>query len=167
MIDPQGFRLNVGMIILNTQNQVFWAKRVFQDAWQFPQGGIKRGESAQEALFRELHEEVGLSPADVEILGQTKDWLRYRLPRRFIREGHPVCIGQKQRWFLLRMVGPDTHFSFASGVKPEFDDWKWVNYWYPLNQIVSFKREVYRRALLEFAPMLFESKFYNRDSEAL
>lgn len=153
MIDSDGFRPNVGIVIANTQGQVLWARRVGQDAWQFPQGGIQSDEQAEDALFRELHEEVGLSPDDVEILACTRGWLRYRLPQRLVRRGRkPLCIGQKQKWFLLRMLAADEAVQVDACEKPEFDDWRWVSYWYPLGQVVPFKREVYRRAMKELAP---------------
>jgi putative (di)nucleoside polyphosphate hydrolase len=147
----------VGIMLANDRGQLLWARRVGgHDAWQFPQGGISAGESPEQALYRELHEEVGLSRESVEVLGSTRGWLRYRLPRRFIREGQsPLCIGQKQKWFLLRMLGDDTAVQLDLNDKPEFDRWQWVSYWYPLNQIVSFKREVYRRAMKELAPPLW------------
>ena len=153
MIDSDGFRPNVGIVISNDRGQVLWARRVGgRDAWQFPQGGINDGESPEQALYRELHEEVGLSPEAVEILGSTRGWLRYRLPRRFIRKGqNPVCIGQKQKWFLLRLLADDREVQLDLNRKPEFDHWQWVSYWYPLNQVISFKREVYRRAMKELA----------------
>ncbi len=153
MIDSDGFRPNVGIMLANDQGQLLWARRVGgHDAWQFPQGGISAGESPEQALYRELHEEVGLSPDAVEVLGATKGWLRYRLPRRFIREGQkPLCIGQKQKWFLLRLLEADAAVQLHLNDKPEFDHWQWVSYWYPLNQVISFKREVYRRALKELA----------------
>ena len=140
-------------MLANDQGQLLWARRVGgHDAWQFPQGGISAGESPEQALYRELHEEVGLSPAAVELLGATKGWLRYRLPRRFIREGQkPLCIGQKQKWFLLRLLETDAAVQLHLNDKPEFDHWQWVSYWYPLNQVISFKREVYRRAMKELA----------------
>jgi putative (di)nucleoside polyphosphate hydrolase len=140
-------------MLANDQGQLLWARRVGgHDAWQFPQGGISAGESPEEALYRELHEEVGLSPDAVELLGATKGWLRYRLPRRFIREGQkPLCIGQKQKWFLLRLLETDAAVQLHLNDKPEFDHWQWVSYWYPLNQVISFKREVYRRAMKELA----------------
>lgn len=156
MIDAQGFRPNVGIVIANDAGRLLWARRVGgRDAWQFPQGGIQQGEEPEEALFRELEEEVGLAAGDVRILASTRGWLRYRLPRRYQRKGQqPVCVGQKQKWFLLRLLAADEAVSLSHNEKPEFDHWQWVSYWYPLNQVVYFKREVYRRALRELAPPL-------------
>ncbi|WP_372877689.1 RNA pyrophosphohydrolase [Spongiibacter marinus] len=152
MIDSDGFRPNVGIVIANDCGQVLWARRVGQSAWQFPQGGINDGETPEQALYRELYEEVGLRESDVEILACTRGWLRYRLPKRLIRKDNkPLCIGQKQKWFLLRMVGNESDIRFNCGRKPEFDYWQWVSYWYPLGQVVAFKREVYRRAMKELA----------------
>jgi putative (di)nucleoside polyphosphate hydrolase len=153
VIDSDGFRPNVGIVVANDRGQVLWARRVGgRDAWQFPQGGINTGESPEEALYRELHEEVGLSPDSVEVLGATRGWLRYRLPKRFVRKGQqPLCIGQKQKWFLLRMLADDAAVQLDLNHKPEFDQWQWVSYWYPLNQVISFKQEVYRRAMKELA----------------
>lgn len=156
MIDADGYRPNVGIILSHEDGRVFWARRVGQNAWQFPQGGIKRHETVEEALYRELYEEVGLGSADVRVLGLTRGWLRYRLPRNLIRKDeHPVCIGQKQKWFLLQLRGEETDICTTLSRKPEFDGWRWVSYWYPLGQVVSFKREVYRRAMKELAPLVF------------
>ncbi len=153
VIDADGFRPNVGIIIANRQGQLLWARRVGQNAWQFPQGGIKANETPHQALYRELEEEIGLTAADVEMLACTRGWLRYRLPRRMIRtHSRPVCIGQKQKWFLLKIRCQDSRVCVDTTAKPEFDGWRWVSYWYPLGQVVSFKREVYRRALRELAP---------------
>ncbi len=156
MIDADGFRSNVGIILCNEHNQLFWARRTGQDAWQFPQGGIKQHESPLQAMYRELEEEVGLKPEHVEVLGATQRWLRYRLPKRYIRRhSYPLCIGQKQRWFLLRVNCRESDFCLDRYEKPEFDDWRWVKYWYPINEVIYFKRRVYRRALEELAPILF------------
>ena len=150
MIDSEGFRANVGIMIANAKGELLWARRVGQDAWQFPQGGIQEGESAEQALFRELKEEVGLTEKDVEVVACTRGWLRYRLPQRLLRrDAKPLCIGQKQKWFLLRMLADDAEIRFDSDEQPEFDSWQWVSYWYPLGQVIPFKREVYRRALKE------------------
>ena len=153
MIDSEGFRANVGIMLANARGEVLWARRVGQDAWQFPQGGIQQGESPQQALFRELEEEIGLTAKDVEIIASTRGWLRYRLPQRLLRrDSKPLCIGQKQKWFLLKMLSDDSEVRFDKDHKPEFDHWRWVSYWYPLGQVVPFKREVYRRALKALAP---------------
>lgn len=155
MIDADGFRPNVGIILANGAGQVLWARRCGHDAWQFPQGGISDNESPEEAMYRELWEEVGLEQPDVRIIAQTRGWLRYRLPRRFVRQdNNPVCIGQKQKWFLLQMLSGDERVVLNCTQPQEFDGWRWVSYWYPLNQVVAFKREVYRKALMELAPRL-------------
>jgi len=155
VIDSDGFRPNVGIILANSLGQVLWAKRIGQDAWQFPQGGINDDETPEEAMYRELQEEVGLTRDDVEILAVTRGWLRYRLPKRMIRRHSlPVCVGQKQKWFLLRMLKDDDAVCFNHTETPEFDGWRWVSYWYPLGQVVAFKREVYRKAMRELSPKL-------------
>ncbi|MCC5873190.1 MAG: RNA pyrophosphohydrolase [Gammaproteobacteria bacterium] len=156
MIDRDGFRPNVGIILANDHGQVLWARRVGgRDAWQFPQGGIQAEETPEEAMYRELWEEVGLTPEAVKVVACTRGWLRYRLPRRMLRNNTtPKFVGQKQKWFLLRMEAADGAVCVSACDKPEFDFWRWVSYWYPLGQVVSFKRDVYRRALAELAPSL-------------
>ena len=158
MIDTEGFRANVGIIICNKSGQVFWARRYGQHSWQFPQGGIDKGETAEEAMYRELNEEVGLTQKDVKIEAVSRNWLRYRLPKRLVRKGtDPVCIGQKQKWFLLSLTCKESDVDLAATGHPEFDDWRWVSYWYPIRNVVSFKREVYRRMMKEFAPFVMPS----------
>ena len=161
MVDKDGFRANVAIVISNGLGQLFWAKRVGQSAWQFPQGGVDKGESAEETLYRELYEEVGLESSDVKIIQRSKKWLRYHIPTQMQRKhSKPLCIGQKQKWFYLQLTGDASKVRFNAAGTPEFDDWAWVNYWYPINSVVSFKRTVYRSALQEFAPAnaLFEQQ---------
>ena len=165
MIDSNGFRPNVGIIICNKLGQLLWAKRIKQDAWQFPQGGIKEAETTEEALFRELSEEVGLCKDDVRILSQTSEWLKYRLPKPYIRQKKGrTCIGQKQKWFLLGLQTEEGRVDLENTLQPEFDDWCWVNYWYPVNQVVDFKRSVYRKALIELEQSV---KNFVNDNSAL
>ena len=150
-IDKDGFRANVG-IVLAQGTAVFLGGRVGGRGWQFPQGGINRGESAEAALFRELKEEIGLDPGDVDVLGSTRGWLRYRLPRQYVRDR---CIGQKQRWYLLRLTAPESKLRFDATAQPEFERWRWADYWTPVQEVVYFKRRVYVRALHELGPVLF------------
>jgi putative (di)nucleoside polyphosphate hydrolase len=162
MLDKEGYRPNVGIILANQRNEVFWGKRVNQHAWQFPQGGIKAGETPLQAMYRELEEEIGLERMHVRILGRTREWLRYEVPDRFARRrrdsgrdgGRDACEGcayrgQKQIWYLLRMTGRDCDVRLRASGHPEFDAWRWHDYWVPMEAVIDFKREVYRQALLE------------------
>ena len=160
VIDSEGYRQGVGIILANDQRQLFLGKRIGKPAWQFPQGGIKSGETPEEALFRELWEEVGLKEQDVRLLSSTRRWLRYRLPDRLVRRHHePICVGQKQKWFLLQLVNTDDSIDLSATEDPEFDSWNWVSYWYPLARVVSFKRRVYGLAMREFAPIILPELF--------
>ncbi|WP_108652399.1 RNA pyrophosphohydrolase [Dongshaea marina] len=155
MVDGDGYRPNVGIVVCNRKGQVLWARRFGQNSWQFPQGGVDENETAEDAMYRELHEEIGLKKGDVTLLGSTRNWLKYRLPKRLIRwDSKPLCIGQKQKWFLLCLnESNESNIQFGCHGHPEFDDWRWVSYWYPVRHVVSFKREVYRRVMKEFAPL--------------
>jgi len=156
VIDRQGFRSNVGIILCNDAGELFWARRMGENSWQFPQGGIRSDETPEQALFRELEEEVGLTQDHVEIIGRTARWLRYRIPKRFLRHRRPRsrCIGQKQIWFLLRLVSGESNVSLDLSDKPEFDSWRWINYWETVDQVVFFKRSVYFKALEELLPLI-------------
>ncbi|MEM6640594.1 MAG: RNA pyrophosphohydrolase [Pseudomonadota bacterium] len=154
-IDADGYRANVGIIIINEQRQVLWARRVGQRGWQFPQGGIRPGESPEEAMYRELEEEVGLRPGDVDVVAITRDWCRYELPERFVRRHvTPVCIGQKQLWFMLRLTASEARIRMDTNDQPEFDHWEWVAPDVPLKHVIYFKKDVYAQVLSEFRPYL-------------
>jgi len=157
MLDKEGYRPNVGIVLANQRNEVFWGKRVNQHAWQFPQGGIQHGETPLQAMYRELGEEIGLQHAHVRILGRTREWLRYEVPQQWMRGNDRMrnetrggaYRGQKQIWFLLRMVGRDCDVKLRASGHPEFDAWRWHDYWVPLDSVIDFKRDVYRQALTE------------------
>jgi len=188
MLDREGYRPNVGIVLLNARNEVFWGKRVGQHSWQFPQGGIAHGESPEQAMFRELHEEVGLLPEHVQIIGRTRDWLRYDVPEEYLRRQHATRVhraayrGQKQIWFLIRLIGLDTDIQLRATEHPEFDAWRWVPFWIQLDAVIGFKREVYQLALSELArylakgvrmqqlawgtPLDLLQSFYSRDNDS-
>lgn len=155
-LDEDGYRPNVGMVIFNSKSQVLWARRVRQNTWQFPQGGVNDNETEEEAMYRELYEELGLSQNDVYIAQTSRRYLRYRVPKRMLDDYKDRNYqGQKQKWFLLGLTGDDCLervLKFNNGKHPEFDRCSWVSYWYPLRHVVAFKQEVYRKTLVEFAP---------------
>jgi len=154
-----GYRPNVGIIICNAEGQVFWARRINRDGWQFPQGGVSRNESLTEAMYRELREETGLDQRQVRLVAHTKDWLHYDLPGRFLRpqrnrynRNKVKFKGQKQVWFLLELLEDDSVVDLTSGLEaPEFDSWRWVEAEFALDNIVEFKRGVYEQALNELS----------------
>ena len=155
VIDRAGYRLNVGIVLVNESGRVFWGRRSGHDAWQFPQGGVAAGETAMQAMFRELHEEIGLEKTDVDVLGSTKRWLKYRLPKQYLRHGsEPLVIGQKQKWFLLKLVSNEQKVRLDLSDSPEFDSWRWIDFHEPEQQVIFFKRQVYTQALKELEPLL-------------
>ena len=155
-IDDEGFRANVGIILANEDGRLLLGGRAGAKGWQFPQGGMLKGEDVEAAMFRELEEEVGLRDSDVDILGVTRDWLRYRLPPKFVRRhSKPLCIGQKQRWFILRLTTSADKLRFDCSERPEFDRARWVDFWRPVNEVIYFKRRVYARALHELGPAVY------------
>ena len=155
VIDRAGYRLNVGIVLVNGSNRVFWGKRHGHDAWQFPQGGLNVGESAHEAMLRELREETGLERDDIEVLGVTKRWLKYKLPKQYLRHNSsPLVIGQKQKWFLLRLLASDQKIRLDLSDSPEFDSWRWVDYHEPEQHVIFFKKQVYVESLHELESFL-------------
>jgi putative (di)nucleoside polyphosphate hydrolase len=154
-IDAAGFRTNVGIVLMQRE-EVFLGRRTGGRGWQFPQGGVRVGETLEAALYRELDEEIGVPADAVQLIGQTSRWLRYRLPKRYVRRNQqPLCIGQKQRWFLLRLTRADVQFDFMHTAEPEFDAGRWAPFWEPVREVIYFKRPVYARALAELAPLAF------------
>src|SRR5213083_2279570 len=146
MLDKEGYRPNVGIVLANQRNEVFWGKRVNQHAWQFPQGGIDHGETPVQAMYRELEEEIGLQRAHVRILGRARE------------SNGGAYRGQKQIWYLLRMTGRDCDVKLRASGHPEFDAWRWHEYWVPIEAVIEFKREVYRQALIELHRFLLADR---------
>ena len=150
IIDYKGYRRGVGIVISDGRGRVLFARRRDHRGWQFPQGGVRPGEAPRNAMYRELQEELGLEPQHVRELARMRSWVSYRLPQRYRRSGTPVCIGQKQLWWLLRLESGEEEVRPDWADEPEFDDWKWVDYWHPVREVVFFKRDVYREVLTEF-----------------
>lgn len=159
VIDSEGYRANVGIIVSNGEGRVLWCRRLGQDAWQFPQGGIENDETPEQALYRELREETGLCSKQVTILGRTRDWFRYQIPSHLIRrDDNRPCIGQKQIWFLLELLSNETNLNAIWPKHAEFEEYSWVDYWYPVEHVVFFKKNVYRKALTALEPLLSQKR---------
>ncbi|MDC6480207.1 RNA pyrophosphohydrolase [Gammaproteobacteria bacterium] len=155
MIDENGYRKNVGIILCNSKNELLICKRFRENSWQFPQGGFEENESAESAMYRELFEEIGLSKKDVEILGKTKNWLKYDLPKKYQRRtNNRLCVGQKQIWFLLKLITNESSINLLKSKKPEFDAWEWSSITKPLEIVINFKKNVYKSALEELLPII-------------
>ncbi len=149
------YRSNVAIVICNDHAQVLWARRIRRDGWQFPQGGIDHNESTLDAVYRELEEELGLKPCHVKLIGSTKNWLTYEIPHKYHRMNSRRKIkGQRQKWFMFKLIGNESDLCLNGSARPEFDHWKWVNYWVPADHVISFKRAVYRQALTELEPYI-------------
>lgn len=156
MNEESNYRLNVGLIIVNNYGKVLICKRKNSNQWQFPQGGIDKGESPIEAAKREIFEEVGIKPSKIKVLGKIKDWVKYKIPKELAKKSFKKkgIVGQKQKWFIFK-VKSEACISFVNDPDNEFDDFAWVSYWRPIALIVSFKKEVYRNVLAELLPIYF------------
>lgn len=151
MIKESEYRLNVGLIIINNKGKLLLCKRKKSNNWQFPQGGIDTGEKSENAALRELYEEVGIKENSIKRICVSKTWYKYDVPetkkfRNFLQD---KFRGQKQKWFMFELI-EDVKIDFTNDPNPEFDDYMWSSYWYPLYSIVDFKKEVYRSVLKEF-----------------
>ena len=160
MIDKSGYRKNVGIVLVNSKGKLLICKRFKEKSWQFPQGGFKKNEIAESAMYRELFEEIGLKKNDVAIIGKTKQWLKYDLPKKNQRKtNNQLCLGQKQIWFLLKLLSNDASINLNTSKKPEFDSWEWVSDKRPLEIVIDFKKEVYEKALEELLPLINSANF--------
>ncbi|MFN8770790.1 MAG: RNA pyrophosphohydrolase [Neisseriaceae bacterium] len=159
MIDNDGYRLNVGIVLLNADSQVFWGRRKGESSWQFPQGGLYENEDVETAMFRELNEELGLLSEHVEIIGRTEDWLYYDVPATYNRSNNKNYRGQKQIWYLLQFIGKDYNINVKYHKEQEFDAWRWINYWDSIDLVIDFKQDVYKKALNELSKFISNLTF--------
>ena len=155
MLDREGYRPNVGIILVNARNEVFWGthSRTFLAVparWHQAQG-----ESPEQAMYRELFEEVGLRPEHVKILGRTRGWLRYDVPKTGSGASGAIRIGAETDLVSAQTGGRDNDVCLRASSHPEFDAWRWSDYWVPLEAVIEFKRQVYQLALTELARIVF------------
>ena len=161
IIDAQGYRLNVGIILRNRDGHLLLTRRSEKHSWQFPQGGMETKETTEQSMYRELAEELGLTEDKVEIITKSNHWYSYRLPPRYIRRNqYPRCVGQKQKWFLLNFLGSNEDICLDADPNPEFSEWAWFNPLDPLHTLVIFfKRDVYQAVLREFMPFTMGNSY--------
>ena len=163
-----GYRPNVAIVLCNQDTQVLWARRINHDGWQFPQGGVHSNETSREAAYRELDEELGLKSHHVRLIGSTDNWLKYDIPNRYNcsnrYRSNSKFKGQIQKWFLFEFLGEESDFCLNCTSEPEFDDWKWVDYWYPAEWVIEFKQNVYRTALAELERYLIHKNSSDYDN---
>ncbi|MGJ8615864.1 MAG: RNA pyrophosphohydrolase [Sulfitobacter sp.] len=150
------YRPCVGVMLLNHAGDVFVGQRKDRDvdAWQMPQGGVEKGEAADEAAFRELEEETGISRDLARVVAQTAEWLPYDLPHDLVpRIWKGRYRGQEQKWFLMRFSGTDEQVNIDTD-HPEFSSWRWSPVDQLVDGIVPFKRAVYEAIVKEFEEYL-------------
>ena len=130
-----------------------YCKRKNSKNWQFPQGGIDKNEDIFIAALRELYEEVGIEENKVKLIKESEHWYKYDLPKKYKRNNFlwEDFRGQKQKWFLFKLI-EKAEIDLNNENNPEFDEFNWVDYWKPLDEIVDFKREIYEKVLTELEP---------------
>lgn len=150
------YRSGVGIMLINTKKEIFVGKRIDNnsDAWQMPQGGIDAGEDEDLAMFRELQEETGIKQESVKMIGKSKEHFYYNLPYKLQKKfWGGKYLGQKQRWYIAEFIGDESKINVATE-DPEFSEWKWIDNTIIIDSIVNFKRDLYKRVLLEFSQFL-------------
>jgi len=150
------YRPNVGIIIFNRDGKILWCKRKQGDGWQFPQGGIDKGESPLEALYRETYEEVGLKKHQIKIVRENERWIGYDVPKdrvpKYFSFKNRRFKGQTQKWFLAEFLGNNEDINLSVHSQIEFSEWTWSSYWHPITGGIEFKRDAYRKALNDLFP---------------
>ena len=148
------YRQSIGFMMIDSRKRVFLGKRCWpKDSpyrFQMPQGGIEEGETPEQALWREMYEEIGLSQKTVQIIAESKEWLTYELPKRM----RTTIDGNRQKWFLLYFSGKAEDFVFNNQRHPEFCGVRWVQPKKVPYLVIPFKRRVYRQVLNEFKPLI-------------
>ncbi len=152
----KGYRPNVGMMIINSEKKVLLGLRMHSEnqpyRYQMPQGGIDKGEKPVEAVYREMHEEVGLHPEDVRFIASTRQWYKYDLPE--VARKKRTIRGQRQKWFLFLLVADESRINLKTDKIQEFEDYKWYDLDEIMETVIPFKRTVYEQVIKEFRPFI-------------
>ena len=152
-MNDKSYRKNVGLIVLDQNNQLLICRRKGKKTWQFPQGGIDAGESHIRAAYRELFEEVGIKKKQVRVMQKSNHWYYYDLPEKY--QPRPKSLknfkGQIQKWYMFK-ASAELEINLLNEIPQEFVEYKWSTYWHSLASVVPFKRDVYRSVLSEFLP---------------
>ena len=143
------YRKGVGMMVFNDDKKIFVGKRIDnQKAWQMPQGGVDENEDCFSAARRELYEETGIQ--SIRVIEKSKEKYTYDLPEYLLGKiWKGKYKGQKQRWFLIKFLGPDSEINLNQKCA-EFNEWKWVDIDELSKLIVPFKKELYLSVIKEF-----------------
>ena len=152
--DPSHYRPCVGVCLFDMKGKVWLGRRYGKTgphSWQFPQGGLDKGERSEFGALRELWEETGVTIAHLSPLGRIKDWLYYDYPECMAPKKEQNYAGQKQRWFAYRFHGDASHIDLTSHGTQEFSEWKWAKLHKTPSKVIPFKRDVYERLVIEFA----------------
>jgi putative (di)nucleoside polyphosphate hydrolase len=150
------YRSGIGMMIINHKKEIFVGKRIDNnsDVWQMPQGGIEIGEDEDLAMLRELKEETGIDDFNIQILQKSRGYFYYNLPYKLQKKfWGGKYLGQKQRWYIAKFIGDESAININTQ-DPEFSDWKWIPNNQIIEEIVKFKRDLYRDVISEFKQFL-------------
>ncbi len=146
----EAYRPSVGIVLFNNDGQILIAERIEgKNAWQFPQGGIDEGETIEEAVFREMEEEIGTRNA--EVLGMTDKWFYDDFPPHVIGKFEKQYRGQRQKWVALRFKGKDSDIALDKYKIPEFKNWRWIEIDKAVEYVLHFRGKTYKKILEEFS----------------
>ncbi len=151
VLKEKKYRKCVGIMILNQEKKILVGKRIDHPSgfWQMPQGGIDENEEPEEAVWREMKEEIGTNKA--KLIKVSEQWINYEIPQKTLNTlpWGKKYIGQTQKWFAFEFTGNNKDIDVGTQ-NPEFSEWKWAEKSSMVENIVPFKRYVYSKIFREF-----------------